>query len=131
MSNKITVTLDGRHYRLSADEDSAYMQEVADYVSQQMAEVRQENQNRSGVDCATLTALNLADALFKERESSDDLRAQLKQALDDTRKAEQKLRDYKKSQRSQSSTVRNKTSTNKVPQTSQPSSGTETEPEKK
>lgn len=100
MSSKVTVMLDGRRYRLAAEEDSEYMLEIANFVNQEMAKVRSGNQYRSGVDCATLTALNLADTLYKERASTEDLRAQLKQALDDAQKAEKKLRDYKRGQRS-------------------------------
>ncbi|MCD8143956.1 MAG: cell division protein ZapA [Oscillospiraceae bacterium] len=106
MSNKVTVTLDGRRYRLAAEEDPAYMEEVAAFVDQQLKDVRQGNQFRSGVDCATVTALNLADTLFKERATAEDLRLQLKQALDDTRKAEQKLREYKRNQRNQNNATR-------------------------
>ncbi len=99
MSNIITVTLDGRRYRLVAEESPEYMQEVAAYVNQQMKSMRGGNSFRSGVDCATLTALNLADTLFKERAIEEDLRRQLKEALDDVRKAEQRLREQKRTQR--------------------------------
>ena len=99
MSNKVTVILDGRRYRLAAEEDADYMLEIAEFVNRELERVRSGNQYRSGVDCATLAALNLADTLYKERANTEDLRAQLKQALDDTRKAEQKLRDYKRAQR--------------------------------
>jgi cell division protein ZapA len=101
MGNKVTVTLDGRRYFLSADEDTQYMYRVADFVNGQMEEVRRNDRYRSGVDCATLTALNLADTLFKERGVTEDLRRQLMTALEDARKAEQELRELKRGQKSQ------------------------------
>ncbi len=101
MSNKVTVVLDGRRYHLSAEEDTQYMYRVADFVNGQMEEVRRTNRYRSGVDCATLTALNLADSLFKERAAAEELRRQLMQALEDTRRAEQQLRESKRGQRPQ------------------------------
>ncbi len=101
MSNKVTVVLDGRRYHLSAEEDTQYMYRVADFVNGQMEEVRRTNRYRSGVDCATVAALNLADTLFKERAAAEELRRQLMQALEDTRRAEQQLREAKRNQRSQ------------------------------
>jgi cell division protein ZapA len=100
MGNKVTVTLDGRRYYLSAEEDTQYMYRVADFVNGQMEAVRLNDRFRSGVDCATLTALNLADTLFKERAATEDLRRQLMTALEDARKAEQELRELKKGQKS-------------------------------
>jgi cell division protein ZapA (FtsZ GTPase activity inhibitor) len=55
------------------------------------------------VDCATVTALNLADTLFKERAATEDLRRQLVQALDEAHKAEQQLKEAQRGQRSQQS----------------------------
>ncbi len=98
MSNKVTVVLDGRRYRLSAEEDTQYMYRVADFVNGQMEEVRRTNRYRSGVDCATVAALNLADTLFKERAAAEELRRQLMQALEDVRRAEQQLRDTGRNQ---------------------------------
>jgi cell division protein ZapA len=103
MSNKVTVTLDGRRYYLSAEEDTQYMYRVADFVNGQMEEVRRNDRYRSGVDCATLTALNLADTLFKERAATEDIRRQMIIALEDVRKAEQELRELKKEQKGQKS----------------------------
>lgn len=101
MSNKVTVVLDGRRYHLSAEEDTQYMYRVADFVNGQMQEVRRSNRYRSGVDCATVAALNLADTLFKEREGTEKLRRQLMEALEENRKMEQQIRDLKRAQRSQ------------------------------
>ncbi len=109
MHNKVTVSLDGRRYRIAAEESPDYILEIADYVNQQMSDVRKGNQYRSGVDCATLAALNLADTLFKERATTEDLRLQLKTALDELRKTEQKLREQKRGQRTTSTTRKSKT----------------------
>lgn len=102
MSNKVTVTLDGRRYRIAAEEDPEYMLEIAEFVDGQLKAVRKGNVYRSGVDCATVTALNLADTLYKERASQEDLRSQLKEALDALHQAEARLRDYKNGQRGRS-----------------------------
>lgn len=113
MSNKVTVVLDGRRYHLSAEEDTQYMYRVADFVNGQMEEVRRTNRYRSGVDCATVAALNLADTLFKERAAAEELRRQLMQAMEDRRKAEQQLRELKRGQRPQQSGKNSKNSKNK------------------
>ena len=109
MSNKVTVILDGRRYTLGADEDTQYMYQVADFVNGQLEEVRRSNVYRSGVDCATVAAVNLADLLFKERTAAEELRRQLKQALDEVRKAESGGREQKKPSRSgQSQSAKNR-----------------------
>ena len=47
-------------------------------------------------DAAVLTAMNIADALFKEQETSENLRRQLKEALEETTKVSMELSDAKR-----------------------------------
>ena len=88
MSNRVTVTVDGRSYTLIAAEEEAYVQKVAAYVDNQVKAVIQGSKV-SSVDAATLAAINVADQYFKEMAASENLRRQLKEYLEEG--AKQKL----------------------------------------
>jgi cell division protein ZapA len=64
-SSTITVTIFGTEYRISANEDSSYIEEVARYVDGKMREVSESASTQSPMKIAVLTALNLADELKK------------------------------------------------------------------
>lgn len=95
MKHRVTVTIAGRDYTLIAAEDDGYVQRVAAYVDGQMTDLI--NVTRVSVtDGAVLAATNIADALFKEQETSENLRRQLKEALEETTKVTMELSDAKR-----------------------------------
>lgn len=95
MQNKVTVTIDGQEYTLVASEDTAYMKKVAAHVDGKIQEVRQGGKV-SGTDAAVLTALNVADEYFKSQESAENLRAQIKQCLEESKKLNLELSEAKR-----------------------------------
>lgn len=95
MKNRVTVTIAGRDYTLIAAEDDGYVQRVAAYVDGQVNEVI-DGVHVSVTDGAVLAAANIADALFKEQEASENLRRQLKEALEETTKVSMELSDAKR-----------------------------------
>lgn len=70
MANRVTITICGEEYTLVADESSAYMQKVGSYVSDKMTEVL-EGAKVARTDAAVLTAVNLADELFKSQTAAE------------------------------------------------------------
>lgn len=82
MPNRVTIRIHHKDYRILAEEEEAYIQRCADLVGRQLDEAM-EGTTLSLVDGAVLAALSLADQYQKERQVSDNLRAQLKQALDE------------------------------------------------
>ena len=95
MSNRVTVTVDGRSYTLIAAEEEAYVQKVAAYVNNQVKAVIQ-NSKVSSVDGATLAAINLADQYFKEMAASENLRRQLKEYLEEGAKQKLEISELKR-----------------------------------
>lgn len=95
MKNRVTVTIAGRDYTLIAAEEDGYVQKVAAYVDSQVNEVISEARV-SVTDGAVLAATNIADSLFKEQEASENLRRQLKEALEETTKVAMELSDAKR-----------------------------------
>ncbi len=95
MKEKIRVTIAGRNYLLTADENSGYIQQIAEYVSDQIAQ--SEGMARSSaVDAATMAAMNIADSYFREREAGENLRRQLKEALDESGNLKREISELKR-----------------------------------
>lgn len=95
MANRVTITICGEEYTLVADESSAYMQKVGSYVSDKMTEVL-EGAKVARTDAAVLTAVNLADELFKSQTAAEQLRVQIKGYLDEASKAQNEVSELKR-----------------------------------
>ena len=95
MANKITVTISGTEYTLMSDDAPAYMQRVADLVDGKMEEIMASGRV-SCMDAAVLAATNLADELFKQQNSTENLRTQLKGYLDEANTAKSELSEAKR-----------------------------------
>ena len=94
MANRVNVKICGEDYSLITEDSPEYTQKVGAYVAEKM----QENlSNRvSRVDAAVLTALNIADEMFKVRAADEQLRAQVKSYLDEASKAKAEVSNLKR-----------------------------------
>lgn len=82
MANRVTIRIHNQNYNILAEEDPNYIQQCADVVKRELDQAM-GGTTLSITDGAVLACLNLADKLGKERQVSDNLRAQLKEALDE------------------------------------------------
>lgn len=95
MENHVTVSICGEDYTLVAEEAPSYIQRVGGYVDDKLTEMM--NTAKVGrTDAAVLTAVNIADELFKEREAAESLRAQVKQALDEAGRTKNEISELKR-----------------------------------
>ena len=95
MENRVTVSICGEEYTLIAEEAPSYMQKVGAYVDGKLSELLEAAKiGRS--DAAVLTAVNIADELFKEREAAETLRAQVKEYIDEATKARNEASELKR-----------------------------------
>ena len=69
MENRVTVSICGEDYTFVAEEAPSYMQKVGSYVNTKMDEML-TGAKVGRTDAAVLAAANIADELFKERETS-------------------------------------------------------------
>ena len=83
MKNKVTVSIAGQEYTLVGTEDESYVRRVAAHVDAQIREV-EAGGRMSLVDGAVLAAVNIADQYFKEQESGENLRRQIKESLEES-----------------------------------------------
>ena len=95
MANRVTMSICGEEYTFVAEESASYMQKVGAYVDEKMSELL-SSAKVGRTDAAVLTAANIADELFKEREASENLRAQLKQCLDESNRARNEVSELKR-----------------------------------
>ncbi|OUN05447.1 cell division protein ZapA [Flavonifractor sp. An92] len=95
MRNHITVTIADQEYNVVAAEDESYVRKVAAHVDSKVREVL-ENGRISAANAAILAALNIADEYYKEQETSENLRRQLKEYLEEGTKLKMELSEAKR-----------------------------------
>ena len=95
MQNRVTVTVGGLKYTLLTTEGEDYVHRVADYVNEKLKETTGQG-GISQMDGVVLTAINIADDRFKEQESSENLRRQIKELLEENSKLKLELSEAKR-----------------------------------
>lgn len=70
----VKVNIYGLEYSIKVDDDMEYVQSVANYVNEIMLEIDKSMSSKTPLKIAILTALNIADELFKKRKEVEDLR---------------------------------------------------------
>ena len=95
MKNRVTVTIAGKEYTLIAEGDTAHIQRVASHVDAQLSQVLGEAKV-SLTDAAILAGLNIAEEYFKEVDSSDALRRQIKEYLEESSKLKLELSEARR-----------------------------------
>lgn len=95
MQNRVTVTIAGQTYTLLAAENQSYVEDVAAYVDSKVSETLQGGKTAL-LDAVILAAMNLADEHFKDEENAENLRRQLKDALDDASRIKLELSEAKR-----------------------------------
>ena len=95
MANRVTMSICGEEYTLVAEESAAYMEKVGALVDKKMAELM-DAAHMGRLDAAVLTAVNIADELFKAQESAENLRRQLKTYLDEASQAKAEISELKR-----------------------------------
>ncbi len=95
MNNHIKLTICGTEYRLTTPDAPEYAMALGLEVEEKIRDLRKSNPNLSLVQATTLVALDYADALKKNDSSTDNMRVQVKEYLEDAAKAKGE-RDYYK-----------------------------------
>lgn len=95
MKNKIVVTIAGRDYTMIAAEDESYVQRCAAHVDTQLKAIMSGGR-LSHADAAVLCAMNVADQYFQQVESEENLRTQLKEALEEAARMKLEVSELKR-----------------------------------
>jgi len=75
------VKILGQRYKVRSDDGEDYIQQLADYVNEQLAEVQKSTRTVATHNAAILAALNIADNLFKLREQETRLKKEVKERV--------------------------------------------------
>ena len=80
----VTIKIAGSSYPIITEDDPEYVEELAELIDKEMKKIAQESPSLSTTQCAVLVALDRADACKKATASADNLRAQIKDYLEDS-----------------------------------------------
>ena len=87
MENVYTVKIGGYELSLYSSESEEYTNKIASAVDAKIKEVMSSNSSLSLTSAALITAMDLCDQILRLQTGTDNMRAQLKDYLDDTTKA--------------------------------------------
>jgi cell division protein ZapA len=87
--NKVTVRIAGNEYVISGDESPEYIQKIALFVDRKVQEITRKNHTLSTSMASVLTSVNLADEMFRFKESLNNTEFQ----LTELKRKNQELRD--------------------------------------
>jgi cell division protein ZapA (FtsZ GTPase activity inhibitor) len=82
--NKIKLDICGCECALCSDDSESYIRSIGDEVHKAINELMQNNERISVTMAAIITALNYCDSYHKATASADNLRAQIKNYLEDS-----------------------------------------------
>ena len=85
--NKVHVKIGGASYTIVTEDEAEYVEALADEISENMRAIINANPSLSMTQAAVLVALDNADASKKATASADNLRAQIKDYLEDSARA--------------------------------------------
>ena len=85
--NRVTLKICGSSYTIITEDDADYVEDLGELIDKEMKSVSQESPSLSTTQCAVLVALDQADACKKATASADNLRAQIKDYLEDSARA--------------------------------------------
>ncbi len=90
IKNRVKLTIGGAEYAIVTEDDVAYVTELGAELNEALENTMKENPRISTTQAAVLVALQYADDYKKANISSDNLRSQIKDYLDDAASAKSK-----------------------------------------
>ncbi len=76
--NKVELRIAGKDYTIVGTEPEEYIQRIGHYIDRKMVEIMRASNKLSTSLAAVLTAINVADDLFKSHENEMNLKKELK-----------------------------------------------------
>ena len=75
------VKILGQRYKVRSDDGEEYIQQLAEYLNEQLTEVQKGTRSVATHNVAILAALNIADNLFKLRDEDKRLKKEVKERV--------------------------------------------------
>lgn len=89
--NKVTLKICGNTYPITTEDDPDYVEEIGEFINKEMKKISNESPTLSMTQCAVLVALEQTDACRKATASADNLRAQIKDYLEDSARSKMEV----------------------------------------
>lgn len=89
--NKIQVKIGGATYTIVTEDDTQYVEELAEEINNDIRSICNSNSSLSITQAAILVALDNADACKKASASADNLRVQIKDYLEESARAKMEV----------------------------------------
>ena len=86
--NRVELKIYGNTYTILTEDDAEYVEELGELINKEMHAVSNESPTLSQTQCAVLVALDQADACKKANSEAVNLRAQIKEYLEDAARAQ-------------------------------------------
>lgn len=93
--NRVKLVISGRRYTLNTPEDEQNLLDLAKILNNNIAQLRIKEPSISLIDACILVGLDILNDKQKTQESSDHLRKQVTQYVEEARKAEFELEKAK------------------------------------
>ncbi|MCC8015987.1 MAG: cell division protein ZapA [Clostridiales bacterium] len=84
---KVQIKICGATYSILTDDNAEYVEELGEFIDSEMKNISMGNPSLSSIQCAVLVALDQADSSRKATAAADNLRAQIKDYLEDSARA--------------------------------------------
>jgi cell division protein ZapA len=85
--NRVQVKIGGASYTIVTEDDTEYVENLAEQIDSEIRSICNSNPSLSITQAAVLVALDQADACKKASASSDNLRVQIKDYLEESARA--------------------------------------------
>ena len=82
--NKVKVSICGSDYYITTEDDPKYVLELANGLDETLTKIVKDNNRLSITQAAILASLDYADTAKKATDTADNLRAQIKEYLEDS-----------------------------------------------
>lgn len=94
--NTVTVKINGTEYPLKGEENAEYLLKLAKYVDRKVKKLIENNSSLSTASASVLTAINVADDMFKLQAACDELNNKLDLCKDSERDLNEQIEALKK-----------------------------------
>ena len=94
--NIVRVIINGVEYSLKGEEREEYLHKVASYVDKKIMEIKDNNNKLSTSSAAVLTAVNIADELFKIKNEVNELFQKVEEIYNDDKRLKDENASLKK-----------------------------------
>ena len=92
---KVNVSIAGQEYTMVAEESEDYVRRCAGHVDSQVQEIIR-SASLSRADAGILAAMNIADQYFREQQTSENLRRQVKDSVEEAAQLKNELSEVRR-----------------------------------